>query len=74
MVLTWLGDPIPRDKRKEVKNSELVIEEVQECSDGSRRDRAGAGANTADVEYLGRYATVMGAELQGICLSWDKGH
>ena len=62
-IFHWIGDPIIQECRKEVEETELATEEVQKYSNRSRRDGAAAGANTADVEYLGRYATIMDTEL-----------
>lgn len=50
VVLNWIGDPKPRKtSRKEVEGTEFVLEEVQEYSDGSRRDGAAAGASTMEA-------------------------
>lgn len=43
-------------------------------TDGSRLEEAAAAATTSKVEYLGRHATVMDAELLGICLALESGN
>ena len=53
---------------------DLVLEEIQEYSDGSRREGGAAGANRTHAGYLGRYATAIDTELLGICMSWESGH
>lgn len=60
------------DRRKEVKVQEWPGEKEAlgvVYSDGSRIDGAAAGATTAEAKYLGRYATVMDAEMLGIALT-----
>ena len=62
------------DSRKEIRVQEWLGESEAlgvEYSDGSRIDGAAAGATTTEAEYLGRYATVMDAEMLGIALSLE---
>lgn len=73
IILQWPETPPIRSRRHEVVEKELALEEVQEFSDGSRRDGAAAAANRREATYFGKYATVMDAELLGICLCWEKG-
>ena len=62
------------EDRAEVTVKEWCHENTQEYSDGSRLNGAAAAGTTRTAEYIGRYATVMGAELLGIRLALEAGH
>ena len=44
-------------QKNAITEVELVEEQVDEYSDGSRREGAGSRANTTRAEYLGNYAS-----------------
>lgn len=57
--LNWMGDTLPMHQRNEIEKVEWVENQVDEYSDGSRREGAAAGANTTTAEYLRNYATTQ---------------
>lgn len=46
---------------------------MEEYSDGSRIEEVVAAATRTHSVYLGRYGTVMDAEMLGIALAWESG-
>jgi len=66
----WMGDT--RSAGTGVEVQDLVEQEVEEWTDGSRMDGRAAGATTTESLYLGEWATVADAEEMGVLLAWDK--
>lgn len=73
---TWLPPSVPLEKRNEIVVVDLELLEVDEYTDGSRRQAAAAGATTEVAEYLGHYATaaVADVEMVGLVLALEKGY
>ena len=67
------------DKRGRGENSREILESAEAAeggvyTDGSRIERRTAAATITKAEYLGRYATVMDAEMLAIAMGWELGH
>jgi len=58
-------------ERGKVEVRQLVEEEVEEWSDGSRANGRAAGATRTRGLYLGEWATVADAEGVGVLLAWE---
>jgi len=55
-----------------VRVTELVEEQVEDWTDGSRFDGRAAAATATAAMYLGTMATVADAEELGVSLAWEK--
>jgi len=56
----------------EIETRDLVEQEVEEWTDGSRIDGIAAGATRTEGVYLGEWATVADAEAAGVMKAWEK--
>jgi len=88
--LRTIAEPILRDALEEdteyiwmegskqgvvqVEVRELVESEVEEWTDGSKREGRAAGATRTKGKYLGEWATVADAEEMGVLLAWEDGN
>ena len=63
-----------RERKAEVQIRELVVEEVDEWTDGSRIEGRAAGGTREKGIYLGEWATVADAEAAGVMLAWESGN
>jgi len=70
--MRWMGGRNPEGKAR-VEVRELVVEEVDEWTDGSRMEGRAAGATRDKGLYLGEWATVADAEEVGVMLAWEEG-
>jgi len=58
----------------QIEVRELAEAEVEEWTDGSRREGRAAGATRSRGKYLGEWATVTDAEELGVLLAWEDGN
>jgi len=67
--LRWMkgGDP---GKSVQIQVRELVVEEVEEWTDGSRMEGRVSGATREQGMYLGEWATVADGEELGVLMAW----
>lgn len=70
----WMTNKLRLRDRREIRITDWCLANTEEYSDGSRLDEAAAAATTSMAEYLGTHATVMDAELLGICLALESRH
>ena len=63
MILSEHGEKIGKEKFRAVRITKLRATEVCQWYDGSRAEGVAASATAEKGFYLGRYATVMDAEL-----------
>jgi len=63
--LRWMRGGTKADRKVLVR--ELVVQEVEQWSDGSRVEGRAAGATRDKGYYLGEWATVADAEEMGYC-------
>ena len=61
------------EERHEIEVVEWREGLAHECSGGSRVRGAAAAASTISPEFLGRYATVMDAEMLAMAMSFEAG-
>ena len=68
----WMGGWKQDEVQIEIK--ELAETEVEEWSDGSRREGNAAGATRSRGKYIGGWATVADAEEMGVLIAWEDGN
>lgn len=69
-----MSEEYPLASRQEIRIQDWSEVQTEEYSDGSRLHEAAAAGTTRTAEYLGGHATVMDAEMVGVCLAIETRH